>query len=76
MKDVDLILVRHSDSPLYRTHSVLHEFGHILLNHAHCDGAIARAGEPDQELAAELIAHHLADRLYRPRDFDDQRVLG
>ncbi|TAM71620.1 MAG: hypothetical protein EPN48_00700 [Microbacteriaceae bacterium] len=76
MPDMDLILVRYTDSPLYRTHSILHEFGHILLKHPACPAGCNQHRVQGEEQAAELLAYRLAHALYRPRDYDDQRALG
>ncbi|WP_308468468.1 hypothetical protein [Rathayibacter soli] len=76
MSDVDLILVRYTDSALYRTHSILHEFGHILLAHPACPAGGALLGGQSEEQAAERVAYRLAHALYRPRDYDDQQVFG
>jgi hypothetical protein len=74
--DQDLILIRYTDSPLYRTHSILHEFGHLLLGHDGCTQSKDAVRDEAHEQAAELIAYQLAQRLYRPRDDEDLRVLG
>jgi len=76
MADVDLILVRHTDSTLYQTHGMLHEFGHILNGDEGCAGSAVGSVDPNREQTAESIAHVLAHALYRPEDYEDQRVLG
>ncbi|MFC4245002.1 ImmA/IrrE family metallo-endopeptidase [Gryllotalpicola reticulitermitis] len=74
--DQDLILIRYTDSPLYRTHSILHEFGHLLLGHDGCTQSKDTVRDDAHEQAAELLAYQLAQRLYRPGDYEDLRVLG
>jgi len=75
MEEVDVILVRHTDSPMYRLHSVLHEFGHLLRGDAECSASTPVRDER-RESRAESVAHLLARALYQPRDYDDQQVLG
>lgn len=70
------VLVRASDSAVYQLHGVLHEFGHILLDHQGClaDGEAAHAGRG--ELLAEAIAFELAQFMFSVPNHNDARVFG
>jgi len=66
------VLVRHTDLAIYQSHSVLHEFGHILIGiplglELACD----RDFDTPDERAAETIAMTLGKRINLPSPYGE-----
>lgn len=84
--DVDYVVVARSPSPVHARHILLHELGHLLLEHPSAEAAALTnprvLSDPDAERQAELFAilarlwieHRQASPREPPQSWEEQQL--